>query len=283
MLKEKLKETLFPFQKKIEESLSLYNGYFGEDNKLKECCLYALQNGGKRFRPALVLMMAESIGKRKNVLKSALAVEYFHTASLIADDLPCMDNDEMRRGKPSTHVVYGEATALLASYALIAAGYLAISENIKETVVEEGQGNLAALVLETASQSTGVLGATGGQYIDLFPDKIDVTTYFETVKKKTISLFELSMVFGWLFGGGEITSLPTVKKAAYHYGMAFQMFDDLDDIKIDSDLKREMNAVFLFGEEKTKELIKNEVFSYKNELKKLNIDKTLLFALADHF
>src|SRR5690349_2210675 len=100
--------------------------------KLKEAIHYALTQKGKRLRPILVLLVAKALDPSKNVMKAALATEYFHTASLLADDLPCMDNEEERRGTPSTHVLYGESVAILASYALIAAGYQSIVENACE-------------------------------------------------------------------------------------------------------------------------------------------------------
>ena len=94
----------------------------GGATKLREACEYALTNGGKRFRPILLMMTAKAANGSVDVGYAALAVELFHTASLVADDLPCMDNDDMRRDKPSLHKVYGEGVALLVTYALIAAG-----------------------------------------------------------------------------------------------------------------------------------------------------------------
>ena len=118
-----------PYQKLIEEKLLESISRLGPKNHVRDACEYALLNGGKRFRPALVLMVAADIGYDVDVIPAALGIEYFHTASLIADDLPCMDNDDERRNKPTTHRVYGESTALLATYALIAAGYACVAEN----------------------------------------------------------------------------------------------------------------------------------------------------------
>jgi len=101
----------------------------GEKGLLRDSCEYALLSGGKRFRPIIVMMIAKLLGKDFPALQAALSVEYFHTASLIADDLPCMDDEKERRKKASTHKKFGEATAVLASYTLIAKAYEMIGKN----------------------------------------------------------------------------------------------------------------------------------------------------------
>jgi geranylgeranyl diphosphate synthase type II len=149
-------------ENKIEKDL-LEN--FGPGSVLKEACIYSLLTGGKRFRPAIVLMVAKALNKGFDVLDAAIAVEYFHTASLIADDLPCMDNDDERRNKPSLHKAFNETTALLASYALISAGYRAIWQNGQKN---DKDLNKLSVALEVASFNTGILGATGGQFLGLY-------------------------------------------------------------------------------------------------------------------
>src|SRR5580700_10040570 len=91
---------------RIEQEIAKSIASFGEKNKLRDACEYALTNGGKRFRPLIVYLIAEGLGNNLNVSDAALSVEFFHTASLVVDDLPCMDNDEERRDKPSVHKVY---------------------------------------------------------------------------------------------------------------------------------------------------------------------------------
>lgn len=271
-----LASLIHPYREKIDQALT-QNKDWGTSKELKEACLYSLSQGGKRFRPILVLMMANALSSENHVEKAALAVEYFHTASLIADDLPCMDNDAERRGKPATHIIYGEAVALLASYALIAAGYQAIAENAKGVGAEIG-----LLAIQNATANTGVLGATGGQCLDLFPPDFELPTYIETILKKTVSLFELSFVLGWLFGGGDTTRLPIVKKAAYHFGMAFQIADDIDDYQEDAAGKRAMNAVSLLGKEEAHRMFHEEIGSYLQCLDELNIDASELKVLAEY-
>lgn len=271
-----LSNLINPYQEQFEVLLTNQASCFGS-TELKEACLYSLSQGGKRFRPTLVFMMAKALSSSFDVSEAALAVEYFHTASLIADDLPCMDNDQERRGKPATHVVYGEAVALLASYALIAAGYKAIANNAK--IVQNAE--IGILAIQNATENTGVLGATGGQCLDLFPPDLTLSTYMETILKKTVSLFEISLVFGWLFGGGNPGLLPLVKKTAYHFGMAFQIADDIDDFEEDVSGKRTMNAVSLMGIEKTVELFHQEIRSYLDCLEDLKVDSSELGVLAE--
>lgn len=272
-----LSSLIRPYLEQIEQALTRQTNW-GTSKELKEACLYSLSKGGKRFRPILVMMMAKALAKENSVEKAALAVEYFHTASLIADDLPCMDDDKERRGKPSTHVIFGEAVALLASYALIAAGYQAIAEN----AIEMRQAEIGLLAIQNATENTGVLGATGGQCLDLFPPDLTLATYMETILKKTVSLFELSFVLGWLFGGGEVSQLPLVKKTAYHFGMAFQIADDIDDSTEDAEGKRAMNAVSLLGMEKARAMFHEEIQGYLQCLDELRIDTSELKVLADY-
>src|SRR5580693_9207668 len=154
---------------RIEQEIAKSILSFGEKTKLRDACEYALTTGGKRFRPLIVILIGEALNNGLNVYESALSVEFFHTASLIADDLPCMDNDDERRDKPSLHKVYGEAIAILASYALITAAFERIHKNaqvMKESVppYSEFSDRACVIALETATHCAGILGATGGQF-----------------------------------------------------------------------------------------------------------------------
>lgn len=275
---------LHPYQEKIEQALKERQSTFGEKSKLQEACMYALSQGGKRFRPALVLMVANALPQKYDVMEAALSIEYTHTASLLADDLPCMDNETERRGKPATHILYGESTALLASYAMIAAAYAGIAKNVEKLRKQNHKNpdQVGILALECASKNTGVFGATGGQYLDLFPPQINYDTYLETVKRKTVSLFEISMVFGWLFGGGDLAELPQVTQAAHHFGLAFQMADDFDDAGDDIEQQRKMNIVSLLGEENATTMFHREIKSYLKCLDDLKIGSSELRILSDY-
>lgn len=264
----------------IAESIEL----LGPKTTLRDACEYALLNGGKRFRPALVLMIAKTLNAEVDVTLAALAVEYFHTASLIADDLPCMDDDVERRGVATLHKVYGEATALMASYALISAGYgnLALGAQLLENSGAKHAclaKEICALSLQNVAYNTGLHGATGGQYLDLCPTEITLETIKDVICKKTISLFEISFVLGWLYGGGNIDLLPQIKRAAYHFGMAFQIADDIDDIDQDAKNNHPINMAALIGKDAAISLCEEEIDACRRLLQSLSIDTPELLGL----
>jgi len=265
-----IEQILSHYKDEIEASIVESLQQFGKKTILKDACEYALLNGGKRFRPAIVLMVSKAIGKGHDVSQAALAVEYFHTASLIADDLPCMDNDDERRNRPSLHKAFDEATALLASYALISAGYRSIYQSASLNS-SEGSSVLCTVALENATKNTGILGATGGQFLDLFPPDNSVSTLMEILDKKTVTLFEIAFVFGWLFGGGDLKHLDKVKQAAYHWGMAFQIADDLGDALEDREQQR-VNLANALGVEETMSTFNQQINLLSNLLKELHLD-----------
>jgi geranylgeranyl diphosphate synthase type II len=281
--------TMQAFQKHIHAKIQTKAASFPATGILKDACEYALLSGGKRFRPALVYMVAHALKNDKDVTSAALAIEYFHTASLIADDLPCMDNDDERRNKPTVHKVYGEAIALLVSYALIAEGYGSIAEagrhfheqaNHEQANIEQDWAMRVMLALENSAFNTGLKGATGGQFLDIFPSDLSELTLREVIHKKTISLFEISFVFGWLFGGGDIDKLPEVKACASHFGMAFQVADDLDDVEQDQKNGRKINVAAAFGVDAAKRIFFEEIKSYLALLNVLRINSSDLLGLA---
>lgn len=269
------------YQTRFESELKNIIKAFGPKTVLRDAIEYALTNGGKRFRPAIVSIVAEAIGKRLDVTDAALAVEFFHTASLIADDLPCMDDDDERRSHPTLHIAFDEATALLATYGLIAAGYDRIRLNgqkLKEAHIEEAD-RICLLAIENVSYNTGIFGASGGQYLDLFSKDQTETTLLEAIDKKTGTLFEISFVLGWLFGGGESSHLASVKKASRHFGRVFQICDDFLDMEQDA-LQGNMSFPALVGIERSFELFHEELFELKRELKKLQLESPELMALV---
>jgi len=256
---------LQPYQERISAALTKTIQEMGPDSPLKKACAYVLGSAGKRLRPAIVLMIQDTLGKGFDAMPSALAIEFFHSASLIADDLPCMDDDDFRRDQPAAHKAYGEAIALLASYGLIAGGYGLLAENQK--LVEN---DVLTLALENASFNGGLSGATGGQFFDLVPPDKSEETLRRIIHMKTTSFFESAFVFGWLFGGGNPDELPLVKKAASHFGLAFQILDDLDDFERDS---REggLNLAVALGKEKAREVYESEASLFEEALRELNL------------
>lgn len=269
---EELLEAIKPYQMQIEQQIREVVQQLGAESQLRDACEYALLNGGKRFRPALVLMIADALGRGEQAAGAAVAIEIFHSASLIADDLPCMDNDDFRREKPAVHKKFGEATALLVSYALISAGYELVAKNAR-TLAEPERGLLA---VQAVSHNTGLRGATGGQYLDIHPPKLNESVVREIIHMKTVSLFEIAFTFGWLFGGGELDLLETCQKAAGHFGMAFQIADDIGDVDQDAHNGRKVNFAAILGTEKAVEMFHVELSKYYQGIIALGLEKSHL-------
>lgn len=274
------------YRQRIEAAIEQSVSNLGPPNELREACAYALLNGGKRFRPAIVFLIADALGHNVDVTPAALAVEFFHTASLVADDLPCMDDDAERRNQPTVHKVYGEATALLVSYALIAAGYGLLAENAKQLAKRKihfsaESDRICVLALENAAYNTGLCGATGGQFLDIYPENLSLQVLRDVIHKKTISLFEISFVLGWLFGGGNVSDLNKVKQLASHFGMAFQIADDLEDREQDVINGRKVNLANALGVEKAKLIFQEELIGFQQTLKSLELCIPVLEGMAN--
>ncbi len=267
----------------IEEAIK---GAFSEEHKLSKAISYALLSGGKRIRPLIVHYIAEALGLGLPVMDAALSVEFFHTASLIADDLPCMDNDVFRRGKKSLHEMFGETVALLASYALISEAFKKIEENGRKMALlhpnfSQKAFEAVTIALEQASFSAGIKGAVLGQYYDLFgieEEKLNEELLEKILYLKTGTLFEGSFVLGWVFGGGDFNKLPEIKKLARHFGFAFQIRDDLKDIK--NDKKKEgLNFALYLGEDLARKRFEKEMDICFQLLEDLPIEKVKLRSL----
>lgn len=261
---------------------------WGKKNELQEACRYSLLSGGKRIRPLCTLSIAEAMSPGLDTLEAALAIEYMHTASLIIDDLPCMDNDDYRRGVPSVHKVFGETTALLASYALINLSYEKIYQatcNLESShIVSSLKAREAGLIaLREASYASGLQGATGGQFLDLFSKEKNLSKLKEIFHKKTVTLFEAAFLFGWLFSGGECTAVNQIKELAGHFGMAFQIADDLQDEEQDRERKESINVALLMGLEKTYSFYNLEIKHLEKKSAMLSIPFDFKFLLHYKF
>lgn len=258
---------------------------FGENSPLREACVYALTSSGKRFRPAIVLMVGSALGE-VDLSQTALGVEFFHTASLIADDLPCMDNDLSRREKASLHRAYGEDTAILASYGLIAAGYESLAKTAiliekQHPLLFAAEPNRMAIAVEVASRCLGLSGATKGQYLDLHASSASLEVVKEIFYKKTATLFELSFLLGWIFGGGPLNRMPEVQQLALHFGLAFQLLDDLEDYESDLKKSHPINFAVLGGTSLVQQLFLEELELYRKLLIELEINTPQLEGLAE--
>ena len=201
--------------------------------RLHEAMRYAMQAGGKRLRPVLALTAASLRGNPlHDPLPAATAIECVHSYSLIHDDLPCMDNDDMRRGRPSTHRQFDEATALLAGDALLTHAFLLLS-----THYATDAGLARALVRELAC-AAGSEQLVGGQMEDLLAAKDTAVTndQLEYIHLgKTAALIRASLVMGGLCGGFlDAGELGTLRALGRELGLAFQIVDDILDATADS-------------------------------------------------
>jgi geranylgeranyl diphosphate synthase, type II len=200
---------------------------------------YSLLAGGKRLRPILCLASADAVGgERMMAMPAACAIELIHTYSLIHDDLPAMDNDTMRRGRPTLHVVAGEGMAILAGDGLLTEAFHVLA---REPASRDPQVAIRKLrVIETIGRAAGVVGMVGGQAIDLAsvtPDsagrlpQLDATALRSMHARKTGALIRASAVSGAIMGAGSDDQIAAIDRAAGEFGLAFQIVDDILDVE----------------------------------------------------
>ncbi len=220
------------FSKLLDDNLYKYfESYNDAYKEVFDSMKYSVENGGKRVRPLLTLLFCDACGG--NVLQAipmATAVEYIHTYSLIHDDLPCMDNDDFRRGKPSNHKVFGEATALLAGDGLLTAAFERISVWCKAGLYD---AVVAVNAIEELSRCAGSRGMIGGQIIDLAnennPDvKIETLQLLDSLK--TGALIESACVMGCIAAKADDDKINAARTFASKIGLAFQIKDDILDV-----------------------------------------------------
>ncbi len=221
-------------QEKKEYIETVIKGFlpFGEEpqNKIYEAMNYSVLAGGKRLRPILMLAAFEMFdGGDKEILEPFLAaIEMIHTYSLVHDDLPAMDNDEYRRGKKTTHAVYGEAIGILAGDALLNYAFetacLAFKKNQYHERISAAMGVLA--------RKSGIRGMLGGQVVDMegFTEKTEKSELDYMYRLKTGALLEASLMIGALLAGGTAKEVEMMERAAGNVGLAFQIQDDILDV-----------------------------------------------------
>jgi geranylgeranyl diphosphate synthase type II len=226
---------------------------------LDEAMRYSLLAGGKRIRPVLALATARAIGSEpSSVLPAAAAIELIHTYSLIHDDLPAMDDDELRRGRPTSHVVYGENVAILAGDGLFAEALRLISER------QDGPPERVVVALRTLAGATGVEGMVGGQYVDVTDQDLDADGLRSLHELKTGRLIGASVEIPLILAGsGEPETIP-YRRFAGELGVLFQIVDDILDVTgSDEELGKprgsderhgKVTYVSLFGLERAREL-----------------------------
>lgn len=227
------KYTLDEYIKVVNDSLAsaLPSCHYHEPIVL-EAMHYSLMNGGKRIRPVLVLEFCRMCGgKIEDALPFACAIEMIHTYSLIHDDLPCMDNDSMRRGKPSCHVKFGESYALLAGDALLT---YAFEYAVKSSFCASNP-SAALEAVKILSGLAGVSGMIGGQVVDLKSEGknvgLDVLHTMDSLK--TSALIKAAALMGTVIGGGSEEQKNAAERYAENLGQAFQIVDDILDVTAD--------------------------------------------------
>lgn len=216
----------------IEEILKRYlpeaEGY---QKVIMEAMEYSLMAGGKRLRPMLMQETCRLFGEEPETLKPFMAaLEMIHTYSLVHDDLPAMDNDEYRRGKKTTHKVYGEAMAILAGDALL--NYAFETATLAFDIEPENKNTGRALRI--LAQKAGVYGMVGGQVVDVESEKTGTDITREKLdfiyRLKTSALIESSMMIGAVLAGADSDQIDIIEKTASKLGLAFQIQDDILDV-----------------------------------------------------
>jgi geranylgeranyl diphosphate synthase type II len=211
-------------------------GYLGGEPAhppvIHQAMYYAVMNGGKRLRPIMVLGAAQIAGaKPECVMPTACAIEMIHSYSLVHDDLPAMDNDDFRRGKPTCHRVFGEANAILTGDALLTAAFEVMASNAEI----EGIGLQDVVrVIKEVSHAVGSQGMIGGQVLDLGgDDKLTPTDLTLLHNLKTGELFKASLRAGAILSKLEDKGLEALTGYAINFGLAFQITDDILDVSGD--------------------------------------------------
>lgn len=260
-----------------------------KDNPQKEIyesMEYSLMAGGKRLRPVIMLLVGDMLGGRSEaILPFACAMEMIHTYSLIHDDLPAMDNDDLRRGKPTNHKVFGEDMAILSGDALL-------NRAMEVALLSEVSDDVKVRALKVLFNSSGTEGMIGGQVIDIKNQKHTHEELLNLHLLKTGAIIRSSGVLGGILSGASKKEIDAIDGFCKNLGIAFQIQDDLLDVlgnveelgkPVGSDEDNEKTTyVTLFGVEKSRELVSVYTDKAKESLKDCFGEKAQnLLALAD--
>jgi len=243
---------------------------------------YSVFGGGKRIRPILTLATAELFGRdTESVIKTACGIELIHTFSLIHDDLPCIDNDDFRRGKPSNHKVFGEAIALLAGDALLVSGFDLI---IKNSEVKEIKKQSILKIIKETSFCIGTENMLGGQVEDITLKNEDIAKadLINLYMKKTAALICLSIRAGAILSGANKRQLKALTKYGENTGLAFQIVDDMLDIMQDQRDTGKPTYANKFGMKESNSESERLIKKAKDSLKIFNHKAETLSNIADY-
>ncbi len=244
-------------------------------NRLDEAVLYSLTNGGKRLRPLLFLTFLNShLNNYMKYIDIAIAIEYIHTYTLVHDDLPSMDDDDLRRGKPTVHKKFDEATAVLCGDALQTLAYerIAYSKIDSDKKVE---------IIKILTLSTGIRGVAEGQILDLnFNGNKDDILRIHGLK--TAELLKASVLSAGVILDYDMRKMSLIEEGMYNIGVAFQLSDDLLDFRGDEGLvgkrvrkdkeNKSPNSVLFFGEQEVENMMKNFYENSVSLFRQLDID-----------
>ncbi|WP_308639050.1 polyprenyl synthetase family protein [Paenibacillus silvisoli] len=280
----------------IEEALqSSLPQHWDIPPKLREAIMYSLEAGGKRLRPILVLTAAEAVSQEKKARMQALpvacAIEMIHTYSLIHDDLPAMDNDDYRRGKPTNHKVFGEAMAILAGDGLLTHAFHAVTQ--AAALGASAETTLA--IVSDLARLAGAPGMVGGQAADILGEQ-GVTSLEELEYihlHKTSDLIVFSVVAGARIGGASQQQLDSLQQFARKLGLAFQIQDDILDLvgdetklgkPVQSDVEQhKVTYPYLIGMEESLALVERLTQEAKQALADAKLaTPDYLLAIADY-
>lgn len=219
-----------------------------EDSSLHEACIYPIETGGKRIRPLFLFAGLEALGftADEDAYTAAAAVELIHTYSLVHDDLPCMDDDDIRRGKPTVHKQYNEGIAVLVGDALLTKAF--------EILASINGANVAELVA-VLGKAAGSVGMIGGQSLDIgFEGAVDSLEKLTLLhRRKTGALIEVSLIMAGILAKASTEERHALQTFGAHIGLAFQLADDILDAEEDAEENGPPSFVKLLGEVKTAE------------------------------
>ena len=228
-----LKQYLQSYQETINNKIFELLKTSDAPNRTAQAMRYSISAGGKRIRPILTLAAAEATHARmSDVLPAACAIEMIHTYSLIHDDLPAMDDDALRRGQPTSHVQYDEATAILAGDALLTLAFEILSST--DNTSREGL-SLKLRVIHVLAKAAGYQGMIQGQMQDIRAEgsELDLDALITMHSLKTGALIEAAIVVGALFGSADRRKMQALRTYARQIGLAFQVIDDILNVSGD--------------------------------------------------
>ena len=282
-MNSKLEKSIQQFKESLEGSIEQLLPLSNERPvKLHSAMRYSLCDGGKRVRGILLLLCSKIFKASADPLPASVAIECIHAYSLIHDDLPAIDNSDTRRNKPSNHIAFDEATAILAGDALLTEAFKILSENYKKTP------ELGMRLIQDLATASSSLGMIGGQMEDIENEgqSVDANTLEFIHKNKTAKLIQAAISMGFAFSEESNQLSTEINKLGYHLGMSFQYIDDLLDIQSDAktlgkptgaDLNLDkLTSVKVYGIDSTQKKIADHTEQVESLLDKIGGDTSAL-------